>query len=125
MENLRIKPTKNTPQVDFYTNGNMAITGSVYSENAREYFKPLLDWVTDLNTPEINFDMKIEYINTACAKKLFELLQDLDKNAHLQTLNIRWFYPKGDEDALETGQILSESLVRMKFKFVEFDPDAE
>jgi len=103
----------------------MAITGSIYSENAREYFRPLLEWVVNVEAPEINFDMKIEYINTACAKKLFELLHELDKNTHINTLNIKWFYPLGDEDALETGQILSESLLRLKFKFVEYDPEAE
>lgn len=121
MEDIHIKPSKNTPRIDFYSNGNLLLAGSVYSENAKEFFDPIINWVIELKIDVVNFDLKIEYINTACAKKLFELLQELSQNSQVETVNVKWFYLKGDEDALETGQILSESIPKLNFRFVEYD----
>ena len=121
MADIHIKPSKNPPRIDFYSNGNLILTGSVYSENAKELFDPIISWVVNLETEEVNFDLKIDYINTACAKKLFELLQELARNSHIKKVNVKWFYQKGDEDGLETGQILSESITRLNFKFVEYE----
>ena len=121
MADLHLKPTKNTPRVDFYSNGNMVLSGSVYSENARELFDPIIEWVIALAIPEVNLELKIEYINTACAKKLFELLQELSKNMSINTVNVKWYYMKDDEDGLETGQLLSDSIKNLNFSFVEYD----
>lgn len=120
MSDLHINPSKNTPKIDFYTNGNLILSGSVYSENAKEYFDPIIDWIRNLETEEVNFDIKLEYINTACAKKLFELLQVLARNSKIENINIKWFYEEGDEDGLETGQLLSESIPRLKFMFIPY-----
>lgn len=119
MNDLHINPSKNTPKIDFYKNGNMILSGSVYSENAKEFFEPILKWVVELKVEEVNFDLKIEYINTACAKKLFELLQELNRNRDIEKVNIKWFYEAGDEDGIETGQILADSIPGLNFKFVE------
>ncbi len=121
MNDLHIKPSKNTPQIDFYANGNLVLTGSVYSENAKEFFQPVIEWVVNLETEEVNFDLKINYINTASAKKLFELLQELSRNTQIKKINTKWFYEEGDEDGLETGQLLSESIPNLNFKFIEYD----
>ncbi len=121
MNDLHVKPSKNTPQIDFYTNGNLVLTGSVYSENAKEFFQPVIEWIVNLETEEVNFDLKINYINTASAKKLFELLQELSRNTKIKKINTKWFYEEGDEDGLETGQLLSESIPNLNFKFIEYD----
>ena len=119
MNDLHINPSKNTPKIDFYTNGNMILSGSVYSENAKEFFDPVIKWIVELEVEEVNFDLKIDYVNTASAKKLFELLQEFTRNRHIKKVNIKWFYEAGDEDGLETGQILAESIPGLNFKFVE------
>ena len=56
MNDLHINPSKNTPKIDFYTNGNMILSGSVYSENAKEFFDPVIKWIVELEVEEVNFD---------------------------------------------------------------------
>ena len=119
MENLSIKASKNTPQIEFSKEGKLAITGSAYPENAKEFFDPIIEWVTGLRIEKIDLDMNLEYINTAAAKKILELLKTLEANMRIGLFRVRWHYEKGDEDGLETGQILDESLKRIKFDYVE------
>jgi hypothetical protein len=121
MEDLHIQPTKNSPLVEFSTNGKMVISGSIFPENAREFFDPLIDWVMHLNAESATFDLTIEYINTSSAKKLLELLQKLERNNQIKARNVNWYYEKWDTDSLETGQILAESLTGILFKQVEYE----
>ena len=120
MENILIETTKNTPQIDFSNLGNLTLSGSAYPENAKDFFDPLIEWVSSLQTEEVNFDIKLDYINTAAAKKLLELLKTLEANDRINRLNLRWHYENEDEDCLETGQIMEDSLRRIKFQFVEY-----
>ena len=121
MEDLLIEPTRKTPLVDFSLNGKLVLAGSAQAENAKEFFDPLVDWITDLRIEAVDFDVVLEYINTASAKRLLEILRKLDSNMHIKTLNINWFYDKDDEDHLETGQILSDTLRKARFKYVVID----
>ena len=68
-----------------------------------------------------DFDLIIEYINTSSAKKMLELLSKLEKNKNIKSVKVNWFYQKWDEDGLDMGQILAESLPRMRFEFVEYE----
>ena len=123
MEDLQIQPTKNSPLIDFFTSGKMVLAGSAYAENAKEFFEPVIQWIEDLETEEVDFDLIIDYINTSSAKKLYELLQKLQHNRRIGKKKINWFYQKWDEDNLETGKILSESLPSIEFDFVEYEKD--
>jgi TATA-box binding protein (TBP) (component of TFIID and TFIIIB) len=123
MENLRIKPTKNTPFIDFYVSGKLVMSGSAYSENADEYFRPVIDWIKALQAEEVNAIMTLEYMNTSSAKKILILLQNLELNQAVKTIKINWQYEKGDDDILETGQILEESLKRTKFEFTVYEKE--
>ena len=124
MEDLQIEPTKKTPLIDFYTSGKLVMAGSAYSENAKEFFDPIIDWIVNLQAEEVDFDMIIEYINTSSAKKLLELLQKLERNEHIQSRRVKWYYEKWDEDGLETGQTLAESLPRINFEYIEYEKEA-
>lgn len=123
MEDLQIKPTKNTPLVDFYTSGKLIMAGSAYAENSKEFFDPLIEWIEDLRAEEVDFDLILEYINTSSAKKLYELLQKLRKNYYVPNVKINWFYQKWDEDSLETGKILAESLPEVEFNYVQYEKE--
>ncbi len=121
MDDLHIEPTKNSPLVDFFSSGKLILAGSVFPENSKEFFDPLIEWILDLQTASVDLDLIIEYINTSSAKKLLELLQKLERNTKIGNRNINWFYQKWDTDSLETGQILSESLPGLKFQFTEYE----
>jgi hypothetical protein len=121
MNDLQIEPTKNTPLIDFFTSGKLIFAGSAYPENSKEFFDPIIDWIMELQVETVDFDLIIEYINTSAAKKLLELLQKLEKNDKIQERKVNWFYQQWDEDTLETGQILSDSLPGIVFNFVEYE----
>jgi len=123
MEDLQIKPTKNTPLVDFFTSGKLVMAGSAFAENSKEFFDPVIEWIEDLHVEKVDFDLVLEYINTSSAKKLYELLQKLQSNKNIGGSTINWFYQKWDEDSLETGKILSESLPKIEFRYVEFEKE--
>jgi sulfatase maturation enzyme AslB (radical SAM superfamily) len=121
MEDLQIEPTKNTPAVDFFSSGKLVMAGNAYAENAKEFFDPIIEWIENLKVEEVDFDLIIEYINTSSAKKLLELLHKLQRNENIRQRKIKWYYEKWDEDALETGQTLAESLPKLNFEFVEYE----
>lgn len=121
MNDLQIDPSNNTPLIDFFASGKLILAGSVFPENAKEFFDPIIDWIVELDSNTVDFDLIIEYINTSAAKKLLELLQKLEVNDKINTRKVNWFYQKWDEDSLETGQILSDSLPGISFEFVEYE----
>jgi hypothetical protein len=121
MENLLIRPTRNTPLIDFSINGQLVMTGSVYAENTDEFFQPVFKWIKNLKAEEMNFKFTLDYMNTSAAKKILVLLQTLELNHHFKILKVNWQYEKGDEDTLETGQFLDEFLNRTKFEFTEIE----
>ncbi len=121
MEDLILEPTKRTPSVTFINSGKLVLAGSLYSENAAEFFDPLLKWIENLKASTVDFDIIIEYMNTASAKQLLRLLMILRDNKDVTNATINWFYQKDDEETLETGEILNDSLKGINFKFVVFD----
>lgn len=121
MQDLQIDPGRNTPLIDFNTSGKLVLAGSAHAENAKEFFDPIIAWVEELNAPEVDFDLILEYINTSSAKKLLELLQKLERSNSIQTARINWYYQEWDEESLETGEILAESLPGLKFSFITYE----
>ncbi|NJK85154.1 MAG: DUF1987 domain-containing protein [Bacteroidales bacterium] len=117
MTNLLIEPTKKTPLVDFSTTGKLVLAGNAQAENAKEFFDPVFEWINNFQAEKVHFDILLDYINTASAKRLFDILKKLDSNSHIQTLEINWFYEAEDADHLETGQILAEMLKKGKFNY--------
>lgn len=125
MNDLQIEPTNNTPLIEFFASGKLILAGSAFPENAKEFFDPIIDWIIELDSHTVDFDIIIEYINTSAAKKLLELLQKLEANDKINTRKVNWFYQKWDEDSLETGQILSDSLPGISFEFVEYEKKSD
>ena len=59
-------------------------------------------------------------MNSASSKKLLTLLKILDANNSIKQLSINWFYKEGDEEALESGQIFEEFLLKANFRYYEY-----
>ncbi len=118
MEDLLIEPTNKTPLIDFAQTGKLVMAGSAFPENAKEFFDPIIDWIAEVNINEVDFDLVMDYFNTAAAKKLLELLRKLDSNTKIKYVKVNWYYDKEDLDSLESGQILAETLSRVKFNYI-------
>lgn len=124
MNDLIIEPTNKTPLVEFRTNGKLTLAGSSYPENVREFYAPVMDWVNELETDEINLDLIMDYTNTASAKVLLELLRKFDITSRFKTVTINWYYEEDDEDTLEAGKILEDIMTNSTFKYVSYEKTA-
>jgi hypothetical protein len=114
MEELRISPTKNTPEIILDPAGRIRIKGRSIHENVIVFFAPVEDWLTlyILNPAEVTcVDMTLEYFNSASAKVFIHLLQ---KITYVSLKNkkfiFNWYYEDGDEDILERGEYFSSVL---------------
>ncbi len=121
MNELKIAPTKNSPEISMNPDGVIRIKGRSIHENSIVFFKPVEEWVkeyvkdpADLTCIEVN----LEYFNSASAKILINLLQ---KISYVRLKNkkfvINWYYEEGDEDILERGEYFS-SVLNLPFSFI-------
>jgi len=117
MPELMIKPSRNTPLVSFQENGALKIHGRSVPANPIAFFKPLIDWLANTRVESVFFEISLEYISSSSSKKLFEMLKVLEGNLHVKKIVVNWNYEEDDEDMLDEGQILSDSLSRSIFRF--------
>ncbi len=114
MEELRISPTKNTPEIILNPEGIIRIRGRSIHENVTDFFAPVEEWVTGyiVNPAEVTcVDMNLEYFNSASAKVFIHLLQKITYVAlkHKKFI-FNWYYEEGDEDILERGEYFASVL---------------
>lgn len=114
MEEIRIAPTKNTPEIILNPEGIIRIRGRSIHENVTDFFAPVEEWVTGyiVNPAEVTcVDMNLEYFNSASAKVFIHLLQKITYVAlkHKKFI-INWYYEEGDEDILERGEYFASVL---------------
>jgi SiaC family regulatory phosphoprotein len=112
MDKLIIEPTPKTPYIIFDPDDHkFEISGRSLPENVIKTYDPVLKWI-DNNfgsfNNEINFDFKVDYLNSASAKMISLILSKLEefyKNG--QKIQVNWFYNTDDDDILSEGKLLS------------------
>jgi hypothetical protein len=122
MEEKKILPTKNSPEIFMNPDGVIKIKGRSISENVSDFFKPVATWIDNYikDPAELTcVDIKLEYFNSASAKVFIQLLQKLTyvklKN---KKIIFNWYYEDGDEDILERGEYFS-SVLDVPFNFIK------
>ena len=120
MNSLFIDSTNVTPRVDFKFTGIFILDGKSCPVNVNTFYDPIFKWIDCIKIEKVVFDINLEYINSASVKKIFELLKHIDSNNNIEKIIINWHYEEGDDDTLETGQILEELLTRLQFKYFEY-----
>jgi len=129
MDKLIIEPTPKTPYVVFDPEEHkFEISGRSLPENVIKTFDPVLKWIDnnfgDLNT-EINFDFKVDYLNSASAKMISLILTKLeDFYKDGQKITVNWFYNTDDDDILSEGKLLA-SLKKVPIKLIAIEEDDE
>ena len=123
MEELKLEPTKNTPEIFLNPEGIIRIKGRSIHENVTDFFSPVEDWITQyiINPASVTcVDMNLEYCNSASAKVLIHILQKITyvtlKN---KKFVINWYYEEGDDDILERGEYFS-AILDVPFNFIKF-----
>lgn len=117
MEDLIIKATKTSPDVEFHPNGKLKIDGKIITENAVITFEPIFKWIEQFDGEHIEFDIHLEYMNTSASMQLYSLLNRLDENCMISDLKVNWYYEEDDEEHLETGEMFEDRLERISFSY--------
>ena len=120
MDQLLIEATANSPKVEFNPEGLLKLEGRSFPEDATNFYDPLINYVSELESHTVNLHVNLEYINTASSKKLLDLFRELDSNEKIIDILVNWYYEEGDDDSLETAEIFEESLDRMRFVYSEY-----
>jgi hypothetical protein len=122
MEELRISPTKNTPEIILSPTGTIRIKGRSIHENVTDFFEPVEDWITGyIEVPaEVTcVDINLEYFNSASAKVFIHLLQKITYvTLKHKKFIFNWYYEDGDEDILERGEYFA-SVLDVEFHFIK------
>jgi hypothetical protein len=124
MEELRISPTKNTPEIILNPEGIIRIKGRSIHENVTDFFEPIEDWISEYITvpAEItSVDMNLEYFNSASAKVFIHILQKITYvTLKHKKFIFNWYYEDGDEDILERGEYFA-SILDVKINFIKIN----
>jgi hypothetical protein len=122
MDELRIAPTKNTPEIILNPEGIIRIRGRSIHENVTEYFAPVEDWITGYIIVPADVtcvDLSLEYFNSASAKVFIHILQKISYvTLKHKKFIINWYYEDGDEDILERGEYFA-SVLDVPFNFIK------
>ena len=122
MENLLIKGTNKTPEVEFFFNGRIRIKGRSIPEDASLFFDHLQSWIFQYClSPQSQtvVDIELEYMNSGSSKSLLQILSELTNVTHQgKNLTINWFYESGDDDMIERGEYF-ENILKFPFNYKE------
>ncbi len=123
MKALLIQASTDTPKVHFDKDNNIfEISGLSLPEDAIEFYKPILSWLESYSASpnaETNFNLKLEYFNTASSKQIIQLLLFLEKLNTKSAVKIFWHYKDIDEDMHDLGEEYSE-IIKVDFELVEY-----
>jgi|SRR5208283_707234 len=122
MENLSIKGTSRTPEVNFKFDGMIRIKGRSIPEDAGLFYNHLYSWILKYclaPSPVTNVYLELEYMNSGSSKSILQILRELINitNNNHSTL-IHWYYERGDEDMHEKGEYF-ETILKHPFNLVE------
>lgn len=119
MDSITINATNDTPKVICNIDGTISITGRSLTEDPVIFYKPILDWITQLKAENITIWIRLEYLNTSSSIQVYNLLKLAKENQWKKTILIKWFYDMNDEDGFELGKEF-ESFLEMPFEFYNF-----
>ncbi len=124
MKELRIAPTKTSPEIILNPDGIVKIRGRSIHENVTDFFTPVEDWISGyiLVPAEVTcVDLNLEYFNSASAKVLIHLLQKITYvSLKHKKFIINWYYEDGDEDIYERGEYFA-SVLDVPFHFIKLN----
>jgi len=119
MNEIYVNATSSTPLFSYEDNGRLIIKGRSLPEDAASFYNPLIAWAREVTVSSMTVEIAFEYMNSASAMKLLELLKVLDANNHIMDLNVNWFFEEGDDDSLENGQTFEELMLKARFRYHE------
>lgn len=118
---LRILPTKDTPEIILNPDGMIIIVGRSMFADVNDFTKQVEVWIEEYICDPADItcvDFHLEYLSTNNQKFYITLLRKIEpiklKN---KKYIINWYYEEGDEDIHEKGEYIS-SVVQIPFNFI-------
>lgn len=123
MENLIIKETKYTPEVNFNTNnGILTIKGNSYPENTLEFYDPILNLMENFfkktQNKDITLNIEIVYFNSSSSRVFFEIFDLIEDFSDKLNFIINWIYESDNEGVLEIGEDFKEDFKKLNFNII-------
>ncbi|MBF0434599.1 MAG: DUF1987 domain-containing protein [Magnetococcales bacterium] len=121
MEDIRIKATERTPELDFnFSDNQFALRGESYPEDVPAFFGAPLSALEAhlgaMTTGEVTFLFQLTYFNSTSAKVVMKIFELLDETAAKGVgVTINWRYLADDDNMEELGQEFGEDLQSAKF----------
>ncbi len=119
MENLRIAPTNESPEIFFdYATHRLAIRGESYPENAMSFYAPVRASLADyLAVPApgkaVEVTCSLRYFNSSSTKLLRALVSMLNAVTATRPVILRWFHDAEDDMMMEFGMDLRDEFRSM------------
>lgn len=135
MKAFDIEATSHSPKVSFNPEAKQfEISGESRPENASVFYKPLLDWIkevegnldsgSDDTSDPFKFDFRFDYFNSTSAKFILDFCKKIGRLHGMGlNVNVRWLYEEDDEDMLEVGKEMSR-MAKIPFEYVEIEIDS-
>jgi hypothetical protein len=124
MQNIYIKATNDSPEIDFkFSENQLSISGEAFPEDANKFFYPifmgLIEYLKTPGTEPIQFNFKLTYFNSASTKMLFNIFELLnDHSAKQQAVILNWFYDEDDDNIKDFGDEIAEEFPSLEFNEV-------
>ncbi|OQY58277.1 MAG: hypothetical protein B6245_12670 [Desulfobacteraceae bacterium 4572_88] len=125
MENLRIEPSKRTPDISFDCHENLLeIRGKSFPANSAEYYEPVFSWLKQyleqVSDQQCVLSIELIYFNSSSARILMELFILLEEAVGKgKNISVNWIYDEEDEDNLEYGEEFQEDFPSLAFYLVQ------
>ncbi|MDX2191242.1 MAG: DUF1987 domain-containing protein [Bacteroidota bacterium] len=118
MSTINLEGTEDTPKIMLDpANGIYEISGRSLPEDCASFYKPILEWLDNFSpSSKMDFNIKLDYFNTASSKMILDILTRLEKIKNTgKDVKVIWSHSEDDEDMQEAGEEFSE-LVEVPFE---------
>jgi hypothetical protein len=124
MNNLVIKETKTTPEINFdISKHQLNISGRSYPENISEFYGPIFLWIEEYlekvnDDQPVSVNIDLSYFNSTSSKVLMDMFDLFDESVDDgKTITLNWIYDSDDPDSLEFGEEFQDNLENIKMSF--------
>ncbi|MBL0708596.1 MAG: DUF1987 domain-containing protein [Sulfurimonas sp.] len=122
MDNISLKATKYTPEINLDAKGKISLIGKSYPENTFDFYAPMMKWVEEyFKITEVQktvVDMEIIYFNSSSSKLFFDFFDLLEENTSDNIIEINWIYDEENESAEEAGEDFVEDFSNLNIKLI-------
>ena len=70
MKAIMIEASHSTPAINFCEDGRLLIEGRSLPEDVNKFYKPLIEWIINLNTESVRLDFNLEYFKSSLHVRL-------------------------------------------------------